>query len=163
MRHRYFGKKLSRTKNQRRSLFQGLVIQLIIHGSIKTTLAKAKAVQPLVEKLITKAKRGKQSDLRQIQKKLVQKEAIRALLLQAKTRFVNRSSGFTRIMRRGTRMGDNGLEAVMSFVDESAAEGLVGKSQDSVVKSNKGSKEKIQAQIPKRKLQEKKKKRKNNV
>jgi len=58
MRHSVFGRKFSRTKNERKQLLQGLVRDLLIHGEIKTSLPKAKASQPMIEKLITKAKDG---------------------------------------------------------------------------------------------------------
>ena len=58
MRHSVFGRQLSRDKNERRRLLQGLARDLIHHGLVRTTLAKAKAVQPLIEKLVTSAKKS---------------------------------------------------------------------------------------------------------
>ena len=74
----------------------GLAQQLIKFGNITTTLPKAKAVQPMVEKMITKSKKGKG---------------------WAATRFPNRTSGYTRIIKLGTRLGDSAQEAILSFVD----------------------------------------------
>lgn len=116
MRHSYFGKKLSRTKNERRRLFQGLARDLVIRGSLRTTLAKAKAVQPLVEKLITMAKRGDAG--RRAFAKVVADRAIEKMLLaDAQTRFASRTSGFTRIIRLGRRLGDSTEEVLLQFVD----------------------------------------------
>src|SRR3989344_7409058 len=114
MRHAVFGKQLSRTKNERRRLLQSLARELIVRGSIVTTKAKAKAVQPLVEKLITNAKRGSTQN---ITRKLSDWHAMRWLLSDAKNRFSARTSGFTRIIKLGTRLGDNAQEVMLSFVD----------------------------------------------
>lgn len=115
MRHGYFGKKLSRTKNERRQLFVGLVRELIKYGSIQTTLAKAKAVQPLAEKLITKAKKN---NYRKLFQELGDKNTARKLLADAQTRFANRTSGFTKIIKLGTRAGDATEAVLFQFVDK---------------------------------------------
>lgn len=118
MRHSVFGRKFSRTKNERKRLLQGLVRDLLIHGSIKTSVAKAKAAQPMIEKLITKAKNGSRASLNQIEKVLASKDIEKALLADAKTRFASRSSGFTRIIHLGKRMGDATEEVLFQLVDE---------------------------------------------
>lgn len=98
-------------------MFQSLARDLIIHGSIRTTLAKAKAAQPMIEKLITKAKNGSQASVNQIEKVLASKDIERALLGDAKTRFAGRNSGFTRIIRLGKRLGDATEEVLFQLVD----------------------------------------------
>jgi large subunit ribosomal protein L17 len=118
MRHSVFGRKFSRTKNERRRLLQGLVRDLLIHGTIKTSLPKAKAAQPMIEKLITKAKDGSRASVNQIEKVLASKDIERALIADAKTRFGNRSSGFTRIIQVGKRSGDAMEEVLFQLVDE---------------------------------------------
>jgi large subunit ribosomal protein L17 len=118
MRHSVFGRKFSRTKNERKRLFQGLVRDLLIHGTIKTTLPKAKAAQPMIEKLITKAKDGSRASLNQIEKVLASKDIENALLSDAKTRFAARRSGFTRIIHLGNRRGDSMEEVLFQLVDE---------------------------------------------
>lgn len=115
MRHSYFGRKLSRTKNERRRLLQGLARDLIKRGSIKTTLAKAKAVQPMVEKLVTLAKKG---SVGEVEKVLASKDIEKLLLADVKTRFAGRNSGFTRIIKLGKRLGDATEEVFLQFVDE---------------------------------------------
>jgi len=117
MRHSVFGRKFSRTKNERKRLLQGLVRDLLIHGTIRTSLPKAKAAQPIIEKLITKAKNGSQASLIQIKKVLASKDIENALIADAKTRFGNRDSGFTRIIRLGKRMGDATEEVLFQLVD----------------------------------------------
>ncbi len=117
MKHSYFGRKLSRTKNERRRLLVGLARDLLHRGSIKTTLAKAKAVQPLVEKLITQAKKGTQNSRRAVLKVLSDRKLAVELLSAGKSRFSNRLSGFTRIVKLGQRRGDAAEEVLLSFVD----------------------------------------------
>lgn len=150
MRHRYFGKKLSRTKNERRRLLQGLVRDLVTHGAMRTTLAKAKAVQPLVERLVTKAKDGSRANLTVVGSVLSDKVTEKKLLEDAKTRFRTRTSGFTRIVKLGQRRGDSAQAAILSFVDTAAVAetiGPVGKEKlqktDKSAKSKPEKKEKI--------------------
>lgn len=114
MRHSVAGYKLSRTKNERRRLLAGLAKDLIVRGSIRTTLAKAKAVQPMVEKLVTFAKGGRTASIKKV---LSNWQTMRMLLSDAKTRFRQRTSGFTRIVKVGTRVGDNAPEVLLQFVD----------------------------------------------
>ncbi len=86
-------------------------------GKIVTTVAKAKAVRPMVEKLITKAKHGKSADMRQIRKALADRVTVGILMDWAKTRFSKRTSGFTRLVRVGRRLGDASETVELSFVD----------------------------------------------
>lgn len=118
MRHSVFGRKLSRTKNERKRLLQGLVRDLVLHGTIRTTIAKAKAVQPLVETCVTKAKKATRSGVIELSKVIGNKKIEQMLLEDAKTRFANRQSGFTRIVHLGKRLGDATEEAYLQFVDE---------------------------------------------
>ncbi|MBI4062566.1 50S ribosomal protein L17 [Candidatus Gottesmanbacteria bacterium] len=114
MRHAVAGYQLSRTKNERRRLLQGLARELIVRGSIRTTLAKAKAVQPMVEKLVTHARVGSAESIKRV---LSDWQSTRLLLSDAKTRFGTRTSGFTRIMKLGGRAGDSAEKALLQFVD----------------------------------------------
>jgi large subunit ribosomal protein L17 len=118
MRHSVFGRKFSRTKNERRRLFAGLVRDLIIRDRITTTLAKAKAVQPIIEKLITKAREGSDANKRRVFAVLTDRPLTEKLFEEAKTRFSSRTSGFTRIVKSGLRRGDSTQTAILSFVDE---------------------------------------------
>lgn len=118
MRHSVFGRKLSRTKNERRRLLQGLARDLIFRGTIRTTISKAKAVAPLVEKLITHAKKNGAGSLIAIKRILSNKETEELLFADAGTRFKARGSGFTRIVRLGPRVGDAAEEVLLQFVDE---------------------------------------------
>lgn len=118
MRHSVFGRKLSRTKNERRRLFAGLTRDLLVRDRIVTTLAKAKAVQPLVEKLVTLAREGSETSRRRAIAVLTDRPLTDTLFAQAKSRFVSRTSGFTRIIKSAVRRGDATQTAILSFVDE---------------------------------------------
>ena len=137
MRHSVFGRKFSRTKNERRRLLQGLVRDLLVHGAIKTSLQKAKASQPMIEKLITKAKDGSRASVNQIEKVLASKDIEAALLADAKTRFANRNSGFTRIIHLGKRLGDATEEVLFQLVDEKVVAEVVKPVSAKAVKSGK--------------------------
>ncbi|MBI3955886.1 50S ribosomal protein L17 [Candidatus Gottesmanbacteria bacterium] len=116
MRHSVFGRKLSRTKNERRRLLQGLARELIRRGSIRTTMARAKAVRPLVEKLVVRAKKGTSAGKSAIKRVLSDKQTEKLLLGDAQTRFAARGSGFTRIIKLGPRTGDAAEEAILQFI-----------------------------------------------
>lgn len=118
MRHSVFGRQLSRNKNERRRLFQGLARELIRRGAVRTTLAKAKAVQPLIEKLVTSAKRGSAGAIIAVKRVLSDKDTEKFLLADAGTRFAARTSGFTRMVKLGPRTGDAAEEVMLQFVDE---------------------------------------------
>lgn len=123
MHHRVFGRHFSRTTNERRRLFQGLVRDLIRYGKIKTTIHKAKAVQPIIEKLITKAKAGTEMKKAEINEVIVDISLTNMLIKDGRTRFSKRTSGYTRIVRLGTRSGDRTEEALLMFVDPQISEG----------------------------------------
>jgi len=118
MNHSVYGKKLSRTKNERKRLFSNLVRSLVLHGRIVTSCAKAKAVQPLMEQLVTKAKKGRDVDRRLILKTITDGSVVNMLLADAKDRFSQRTSGFTRMIKIGNMRSDGSEEVMLSFVDE---------------------------------------------
>lgn len=117
MRHSYFGKKLSRTHDARRQLLRNLICDLIKHGSLKTTKAKAVAMRSKVEKLITRAKKGNQIAYRLTLSELGNSDATKQLMEDAKTRFAARTSGYTRILRLGLIGSDARDMVQISFVD----------------------------------------------
>lgn len=91
---------------------------MFLHGSIKTSKAKAQAVRGMIEKLITKSKKGTEQKKREIFSVLHEKEIVEKLMDMASTRFANRTSGFTRMVHLGPRRGDAAEEVILSFVDE---------------------------------------------
>lgn len=117
-RHGYQGRKLRRDRDQRRALLKGLASQLIEHGSIETTLPKAKEIVPYVEVLITKAKRADLHNRRQIIADLTTKEAAHKLVDEIAPKLQGRVSGHLRIKRTSLRVGDNAQLARISFVDD---------------------------------------------
>lgn len=141
MRHSVFGKKLSRTKNERARLRYNLLRSLILHGEIKTTKAKAKAVQALIEKLITKAKTGTEQKRREVETIISDKKIIAMLWNDAKTRFAKRQSGFTRVVLLGQRRGDASEMVLLSFVDNKVEEAIVPVKKTEAVKVKAETKE----------------------
>lgn len=107
MNKRVFGTKLSRERSSRELLFVGLVENLVRHGRIKTTKAKAKAIVGLIDRLVVIAKKDTLHSKRQILKRLKNNKDVATMLWTdvAKT-FVNRTSGFTRIIPLVARKGD---------------------------------------------------------
>lgn len=108
MRHRVKKVKLGSDKDHTTALMRNLAMSLIIHEKIKTTSAKAKAVQPFVEKLITIAKKKeKREAIRSIEKVLQHEDSSRKLLEVLADKYKDKNSGYTRITKLGYRNGDN--------------------------------------------------------
>ena len=118
MRHRSSGKKLSRDIKKRKALFKNLINSLVIHGKIKTTEAKAKAVRGLMDKLITKAKTGTLNSRRLIAAFLQNKKAVKKLVDELAPLFKKRPGGFTRIVRLGKRRGDDAMMVNLELVEK---------------------------------------------
>jgi large subunit ribosomal protein L17 len=107
MRHRRDRRKLSRDSAHRRSLFMNLSREVLSHERIKTTEAKAKAVKPEVEKLITLGKRGDMHARRQAMARLGQdKFVVYRLFEEIAPRYADRPGGYTRILKLGPRGSD---------------------------------------------------------
>lgn len=117
-RHGYQGRKFARERDQRKALIKGLATQLVEHGSIETTLPKAKEIVPYVEALITKAKRGDLHNRRQILASLTTVAAAHKLVDSIAPQLSGRTSGHLRIKKTRARVGDNAELARISFVDE---------------------------------------------
>jgi large subunit ribosomal protein L17 len=117
-RHGYKGTKFHRERDQREALVKGLAESLIIHESIETTLPKAKAVVPYVEKLITKAKKGDLHNRRQVLSALQTVSTAHKLVDELAPKLGGRNSGYFRIKRTTVRRGDNAEMARVSFVDD---------------------------------------------
>lgn len=118
MHHHVYGKKLSRSSNERTGLRRNLMKSMIVHGNIKTTKAKAQAVRSEIERLITKAKKGTEVMRRDIFATLADRKITEQLLEMSKTQFAGRNSGYTRIVKLGLRNGDATQLVSLSFVDE---------------------------------------------
>jgi large subunit ribosomal protein L17 len=110
------GRKFNRTKEHRKAMFKNLAQALIKNEQIKTTLPKAKDLRPVVEKLITLAKRGGLHCRRQAVSQLQDQDVVKKLMDMG-DRFSARSGGYTRIVKAGFRYGDNAPMAIIEFVD----------------------------------------------
>lgn len=117
MRHRSSGRKLNRTASHRRAMFANMAAALIKHEQIVTTLPKAKDLRPVVEKLVTLAKRGDLHARRLAAARLRDEAMVRKLFETIGPRYAERNGGYLRIMRAGFRYGDNAPVAVIEFVD----------------------------------------------
>jgi large subunit ribosomal protein L17 len=119
MKKQVFGRQLSRERDTRRALFRGIVISLIENGKINTTKAKAKAVIPLVDKLVNLSKDGSQASLRKAYGLLGNKSKYsRKLIEEIGPTFPDRRSGYTRIINLGTRRGDKAKMVRLEWVKE---------------------------------------------
>ena len=125
MRHGSAHRKFSRRSNQRTALFQHLASALIKHEQVITTLPKAKDLRPIVEKLITLAKRGDLHARRQAIAQIRDVAMVKKLFDVLGPRYKDRKGGYTRILKAGFRHGDNAAVGVIEFVDrDEAAKGL---------------------------------------
>ena len=114
MRHGRKVPKLNRPPDQRRALLRGLTTQLLKHGRIKTTRARASAVRKYVDKMITLAKDGTLHKRRQALGFIYEKQIVHALFAEVPERYGERNGGYTRIIRTLPRRGDN---APMAFIE----------------------------------------------
>jgi len=116
VRHKVAGYKLKRNIGSRKALFKGLVTSVIEHERIVTTVPKAKAIRPLVEKMITLAKRDTLPARRLAARFIETPEALKKLFDKLGTRFGQRNGGYTRIVRLGNRKGDGAEQAMLELV-----------------------------------------------
>jgi large subunit ribosomal protein L17 len=135
MRHRYAHRRLGRVSSHRKALLRNLATDLLDHEHIVTTVPKAKEVRPIVERLITVAKRGVKADepkgrtlaaRRLVMTEIVNEDVVTKLFDQLAPRFMDRPGGYTRILRLGHRRGDGGeiaqIELLGSEYDPKKAE-----------------------------------------
>jgi large subunit ribosomal protein L17 len=117
MRHQKKTVKLGRTAEHRKALLANQVCSLIEHQRIKTTLAKAKAVRPLAEKMVTLGKKGSLHARRTALAVLRQKGAVKKLFDDIAPRSADRNGGYTRIVKLGARKSDSAPVAFIEWVD----------------------------------------------
>ena len=117
MRHRRVGKKLGRDSAHRKALYSNLAGALIEHGRIKTTVAKAKAVKPFAEQMITLGKRGDLHARRLALAELRSQDVVHQLFAEVAPRFADRPGGYTRIVKLGPRLGDAAEMVYLELVD----------------------------------------------
>lgn len=146
MRHRVYGKKLGRNKDERDNLFKNLVRSLILHGSISTTESKAKAIKGLVDRIITQAKN--KDTKRLVLSYLTQKDIQDKLFKEIVPATKSRTSGYTSMVRMGQRQGDGSLMVKMSLLvdqiksDKSAGQSISKPEGQKKMENKKGAKSK---------------------
>jgi large subunit ribosomal protein L17 len=117
MRHARGYRRLNRTHEHRKALFSNMAGSLIEHEQIKTTLPKAKELRPVIEKLITLAKRGDLHARRQAGAKLKEEQYVAKLFDILGPRYAERQGGYVRVLKAGFRYGDMAPMAIIEFVD----------------------------------------------
>jgi large subunit ribosomal protein L17 len=117
MRHARGYRRLNRTHEHRKALFANMAGSLIEHEQIKTTLPKAKELRPVVEKLITLAKRGDLHARRQVAAMLKEDKDVAKLFEVLGPRYADRAGGYTRVLKAGFRYGDMAPMAIIEFVE----------------------------------------------
>ena len=118
MRHLSSGRKLNRNSSSRIALNRAQATSLFRHGRIKTTVTKAKNLQPYVEKLITTARGGDLHARRLVGREIHDQEILRKLMDDIAPSFAARPGGYTRIYKLGTRRGDSVQEALIELVND---------------------------------------------
>ena len=116
MRHKKAGNQLGRTSSHRQALMRNLVTSLFKFEQIETTDAKAKALRPVAEKMITLAKRGDLHARRQALAYMQDKAVIHKLFDQIKDRYLDRQGGYLRIVKKGVRKGDGAPVSVVQLL-----------------------------------------------
>ena len=116
MRHRNAGFKLGRNTSHRRALLRNLVTSVIVEDRVETTVAKAKAVRPHIEKMITLGKKGDVHSRRQALAFLQTDTAVTRLFETVAPRYGDRQGGYLRIVRTGFRKGDGGEKAFIELL-----------------------------------------------
>ena len=117
MRHHRKGKKLGHSPAHRKALYSNLAGALIEHGRIKTTLAKAKAVRPIAEKMITLGRRGDLAARRQALAYLRSNDVVTMLFSDVAPRFKDQDGGYSRIVKLGPRFGDSAEMVYLELTD----------------------------------------------
>ena len=131
MRHARGYRRLNRTHEHRKALFSNMAGSLIEHEQIKTTLPKAKELRPIVEKLVTLAKRGDLHARRQAAAQLKEDKDVAKLFEVLGPRYKDRQGGYIRIMKAGFRYGDMAPMAIIEFVDRDVdAKGAADKARE---------------------------------
>ncbi len=120
MKKNVFGRKFKRDKNERKALFKSLMSALVMSEKIQISEAKAKAIRPEIEKLVTKAKKGGNAAKLVIEKSLT-REAYEKIIKEIAPRFGKRQGGYVRLIKIGERFGDNSPVVVIEWTEVAAA------------------------------------------
>src|SRR6187551_2219699 len=135
MRHGFRGRRFNRTSEHRKAMFANMAAALIKHEQIITTLPKAKDLRPVVEKLVTLAKRGDLHARRQAIAELRDPPMVKKLFDVLGPRYKDRNGGYTRVLKAGYRYGDSAPVAVIEFVDrDESVKGVEDKARSEAIK-----------------------------
>ncbi len=149
-RHQYTGRKLSRKRGPRKALLRNLAASVILYERVKTTLVKAKEIQPIVEKLITLAKKQDLASKRALESYLYTPNTVDKLIKEIAPLYEKRNGGYTRIIKLGNRPGDNAPVAMIELVDLDKLEKSVVDAKKPIVKKEEKAENKIKSE-PKKK------------
>ncbi len=116
MRHRVSGRKLDRSVGHRKMMFRTLVTDLLKHGHVKTTAAKARSARPIAEKMITLGKNGTLHARRQAAAYITEDAVVRDVFDELADRYRDRPGGYTRMTKLGPRKGDASEMALIELV-----------------------------------------------
>lgn len=117
MRHRVAGRLFGRTTNQRKALFRGLIVSLLEYQRIETTLAKAKEIKAMAEKIVTLGIKGDLHSKRVALANVPNRKVIAKLFEEIAPRFSGRNGGYLRLIHTRNRVNDNAPMAVLEFID----------------------------------------------
>ena len=145
MRHKKAGNQLGRNPSHRRAMLRNMVTSLFRYSQIETTDAKAKAIRPLAEKMITLAKRGDLHARRQALAYMKDKSVVYRLFEEDKDRFKERQSGYVRIIKKGVRKGDGAHISVIQLISSEKAMGKTEKGEQTSPSQVKTAKQKVGA------------------
>ena len=140
--HRRLVKHFSRKSGPRKALLRGLMVSLVEHGRIKTTVARAKEVRRHIERAVTLGKKGDLNSLRLLIARLASKDMAMELVKNVSPRFKDRNGGYTRVIKIGRRPGDTAEMAFLEFVDYDfkAKAGAAKKADAKATKEDKAAK-----------------------
>lgn len=137
MRHKVAGRKFGRTANQRKALLRGVVSSLFEHQRIETSVAKAKAVKGIAEKLVTFGKRGDLHSKRMVLSFIPNRTVVAKLFSEIAPRFINRNGGYLRIIKTRQRVNDRASMAILEFIDYNEVKDKTQKPADKKKADNK--------------------------
>lgn len=118
MRHNKSGKRLGRNSSHRGAMLRNMVTSLFEHGKITTTDVRAKELRKIVERMVTLGKRGDLHARRQASQVIRDKKVVAKLFDQVGPRYKDRPGGYTRIIKLGSRLGDNAPQSIIELVEE---------------------------------------------
>ncbi len=137
MRHLKKGKKINTNTSRRKALFKSLLISLFKYDEVKTTFVKAKMIKSVADSLVSKAKKGSLSVRRQLMAFLSDKKAANKLVDEIAPRFKDISGGFTKLVRLGTRRGDNAPMAKIELIRKQENKKTIKQENKKVLKNKK--------------------------